>query len=126
MEDDSINRLLLSEFLSRAGYASEPTPDGASALDRSRTTGYDLILLDMGLPDMDGVEVSRAIRQRRDAATPSDVPIIAVTAHAYETDHRRFLQSGVSSVVVKPVVREDFIAAVDLALRAHQSGRSHR
>ena len=112
VEDDSINRLVTTQFLVRAGYEVKSCVSGAEALEAVATDEYTMILLDMGLPDMDGIEVCRRIRAMDASATAASVPVIAVTAHAAPADHNAFLAAGVDAVVTKPIDREKLIAAV--------------
>jgi CheY-like chemotaxis protein len=89
--------------------------DGAAAVEAARAGGFDVILMDVRMPRMDGLEASRAIRG---APGPSaSLPIIAVTADAMAKDDPEIRDAGVTSVLTKPVTLSSLAAALDAALR---------
>lgn len=102
VEDDAINRLYVSSLLSKHGFEVLQAKDGEEALERAAEDSPRLILMDVGLPKLNGIEATRRIRERelsRDAHTP----IIAVTAHAYREDERRCLEAGMDEFLTKPL-----------------------
>ena len=98
VEDNELNRDMLSRRLERKGYTIAIAVDGQQAVNMAGTTPYDLILMDMSLPVMDGWEATRQIR-----ATGSRVPIIALTAHAMEGDEQKAKAAGCDDYDTKPV-----------------------
>lgn len=112
VEDNADNRLLVQAILEDL-YEITEYEDGPSALEGLRSEPADLVLLDISLPGMDGVEVLRALRADERLRA---VPAIALTAHAMAGDRERFLAAGFDDYVVKPIVDEE------LLLRAIRQG----
>ena len=98
-EDNIINRLIARELLTNAGLVVEQAENGAIALELAAQQKWDLILMDMQMPVMDGLVAARAIRERGDTA----VPIIAMTANAFVEDRAACLEAGMNDHVAKPV-----------------------
>ena len=100
VEDNQMNRDMLSRRLVRRGYEVVMAEDGRAALDVALRECPDLILMDMGLPVMDGWEATR--RLKADARTAS-IPVIALTAHAMVDDRMRALEAGCDDFDTKPI-----------------------
>lgn len=109
VEDNEINRLLLVEMLRGSNHHVVEAEDGYAGLAAARADRFDLVFMDISMPGMDGVETAHRIRQD---SVNRDTPIIAVTAHAGEADHQRFLASGFVQVVSKPYSRADLAGAI--------------
>ena len=103
VEDDDINRITTRLFLEKLGYEVGIAVNGREALERCEEETYDVVLMDIQMPEMDGLEAARRIRDGLGGKTPKDVPIIAITAHAMKGDRERFLNSGMDEYVAKPL-----------------------
>ncbi|MGH7655712.1 MAG: response regulator [Gemmatimonadaceae bacterium] len=113
VEDNADNRLLVHALLDEQ-YMIVEYADGPSALDGLQVVRPDLILLDISLPEMDGLEVLRRIRA--DEAL-RDLPVIALTAHAMAGDRARLLAAGFDDYVTKPIADETLLlGAIDRCL----------
>jgi two-component system cell cycle response regulator DivK len=100
VEDNPMNMELAVDLLETYGYEITPAEDGFKALERVKETKFDLILLDMQLPGMDGPEVLE--RLKADPATRT-VPVVALTAHAMSGDAKRFMEAGCAGYISKPI-----------------------
>ena len=100
VEDNEMNRDMLSRRLERAGYRVILAVDGPRGIAAARTEAPDLVLMDMSLPEIDGWEATRHLKQ--DPAT-SRIPVIALTAHAMVSDREKALQAGCDDYDTKPV-----------------------
>jgi two-component system, OmpR family, response regulator ResD len=111
VEDEAIVSEVVRDYLIREGYRVDLATDGRSALERFDAARPDLVLLDLMLPEVDGLEVCRRIR------TKSNVPIIMVTARGDETDAIIGLGIGADDYVTKPFSPRELVARVKAALR---------
>jgi CheY-like chemotaxis protein len=100
VEDNEMNRDMLSRRLERAGYRVVIAVDGPRGIAAARDEMPDLVLMDMSLPEIDGWEATRRLKQ--DAAT-TRIPVIALTAHAMVSDREKALQAGCDDYDTKPV-----------------------
>jgi len=100
VEDNPMNMELAVDLLETYGYEITPAEDGFKALERVKNTKFDLILLDMQLPGMDGPEVLEKLKA--DPAT-STVPVVALTAHAMSGDEARLIAAGCAGYISKPI-----------------------
>jgi CheY-like chemotaxis protein/nitrogen-specific signal transduction histidine kinase len=101
VEDEPINREIAVELLEDVCGHVDCAANGAEAVQMVATTSYDLILMDMQMPVMDGIEATRAIRN---LSSYSETPIIAMTANAFSEDRERCLNAGMNDFLTKPVV----------------------
>ena len=116
VEDERKIAQIAADYLRRAGFAVDIAADGASALDRVRSRPPDLVVLDLGLPRIDGVAVARTIR------AGSDVPIIMLTARVEEDDRLLGLEVGADDYITKPFSPRELVARVQAVLRRSRSG----
>jgi two-component system, OmpR family, alkaline phosphatase synthesis response regulator PhoP len=117
VEDDRDIAELLQRYLTRAGHETAALGDGAEALSAVRARRPDLLILDLMLPGLDGLEVCRALRQ--DAASAS-IPIIMLTARSEEADRVAGLELGADDYVTKPFSPRELVARVGALLRRAQ------
>ena len=100
VEDNEMNREVLSRKLARSGYEVLLAADGLQGIERAQTQAPDLILMDLGLPEIDGWECVQRLRAD-DATRP--IPIIALTAHAMVGDRQRAIDAGCDDFDTKPI-----------------------
>jgi DNA-binding response OmpR family regulator len=111
VDDEGDIRRLVRDYLEHAGYETLVAGDGESALTLARTRTPDLVILDLGLPGMDGLDVARSIRRA------SDVPMIMLTARSEESDKLVGLELGADDYVTKPFSPKELVARVRAVLR---------
>jgi len=100
VEDNEMNRDMLSRRLARKGFVVDIAVDGRQGVEMATAGGYDLVLMDMSLPEIDGWE---ATRQLRAAEATRTVPIIALTAHAMAGDREKAIEAGCNDYDTKPI-----------------------
>lgn len=115
VEDNEMNRDMLSRRLVRRGHVVELAVDGAAGVARALEGGWDLILMDMSLPEIDGWEATRRIRADADGRA---VPIIALTAHAMSGDRDKAIEAGCNDYDTKPVDLERLLGKMAALLPA--------
>ena len=104
-EDNVVNQMVILKMLNKLGYHADVASNGTEVLDFLELQPYDLILMDVQMPEMDGFEAARAIRKR---LGPADQPkIVAITAYALKGDRERCIESGMDDYLSKPVKLED-------------------
>ncbi|MGF1659721.1 MAG: PAS domain S-box protein [Rubrimonas sp.] len=108
-DDNEINRIVLKAHLDALGVAVEVVEGGRAAVERSRAGGYDILMLDISMPDLDGFEALAEIRREEAARGAAPVPAIAVTAHAMKTQIETFLGAGFDAHLGKPLRRDQLI-----------------
>jgi two-component system, sensor histidine kinase and response regulator len=113
VEDNEINQQVASELLRASGYSCQIRSNGKEAVEALSYQEYDLVLMDCQMPEMDGYEATRVIRQREAASGTHRVPIIALTANAMVGDRQRCLEAGMTDYLKKPLNRHELIAAVE-------------
>lgn len=102
VEDDEVSKDVVSLLLGGQGYTVEWMPSGDRALERLQTESYDLVLMDVSMPGLDGYQVTWCIREM-EKKQGGHVPIIAVTANALAGDRERCLEAGMDDYISKPV-----------------------
>ncbi len=103
VEDNPVNRLMASKMIERAGHSVQVAENGQQALDRLREQSFDLVLMDIQMPVMDGREATRIIRSGECAGVGPKQTIIAMTAHAMSGDREDLLAAGMDDYLAKPV-----------------------
>ncbi len=119
-EDNATNQLIVTATLEKMGLRVDAVANGAEAVAAVRTIPYDLVLMDMQMPEMDGLEATRLIRQLSTKA--AEIPIIGLTANAFKEDHDRCLAVGMQAIITKPFRWRDL--AQTLAPYLHQADPS--
>ena len=109
VEDNELNRDMLSRRLSRRGYLVVEATDGEAALALAASERPDLILMDMSLPGLDGWEATRRLKA---APATRPIPVIALTAHAMVADRERSLEAGCDDFDTKPVEIERLLGKI--------------
>jgi len=110
-EDNALIQKLISKLLAKAGHSAEIVPNGAQAVIAVQRTNYDLVLMDMQMPELDGVSAARKIRQLD--GPMRDVPIIALTGNALVGQRESCLAAGMNDYVSKPFEPEQLYAAIN-------------
>jgi diguanylate cyclase (GGDEF)-like protein len=122
VEDDELTAQALVTVLAAQHYAVEVATDGRSGLDLLDSFEYDLLILDVGLPDLDGVEVCRQVRKTHADSEKSQLPILLLTAHNSHHDRAMGLDAGADDYVVKPFDEEELVARIRALLRRSGAG----
>ena len=122
VEDLPMNRELARAMIARAGHEVDVAEDGEVAVRKVEEKEYDLVLMDIQMPRMDGITATRLIRRLGGAA--GKVPIVAMTANVLPEQVRQFLAAGMNGHVAKPVRQADLHAAIAAALPSRRVGRT--
>ncbi len=112
-EDIADNRVLAVNFLEKAGYTVTVAVNGLEAVEKVRSAYYDLVLMDMQMPEMDGYEAAKEIRQWEAVENSERVPIVALTANALSGDLEKSLAAGMDAHITKPINRQKLLDAVE-------------
>ena len=115
VEDNEMNRDMLSRRLQRKGYDVVIAIDGGQGVEMAHSETPDLILMDMSLPVLDGWEATRRLKA---ASETSTIPIIALTAHAMATDREKAMEAGCDDYDTKPIELPRLLAKIDALLFA--------
>jgi CheY-like chemotaxis protein len=114
-EDNVFNQQLVDHLLRRRGHEVVVAADGRSALEALEHGAFDLMLLDIQMPELDGFQVIDALR-RRERTAGGHLPVVAMTAHAMKEDRERCLQAGMDGYLSKPIHSAELFAVVDRVL----------
>ncbi|MEI8313787.1 MAG: response regulator, partial [Verrucomicrobiota bacterium] len=112
-EDNTTNRIIAIKMLGKLGHAAEAVGNGKEAVESLKRMPYDLVLMDCQMPDMDGFEATRIIRNPASGVKNPKIPIIALTAHAMKGDRELCLEAGMDDYLSKPVSPQDLASALD-------------
>jgi CheY-like chemotaxis protein len=112
VEDSPVNRLVTVRVLERCGYRVHVVNDGREALDALSTQVYDVVLMDCQMPEVDGYEATRELRQREQGGS-RHTPVIAMTAHAMTGDRERCLDAGMDDYLAKPVRSQALVEVLE-------------
>jgi PAS domain S-box-containing protein len=111
-EDDHTSRLFARRVLEKGGHTVTAVENGEQALEALQAEAFDILLVDIQMPVLDGMETVKALRQGDAGETNRDIPIIALTAHSMAGDKDRFLEAGMNWYVAKPLDVDTLLAAV--------------
>jgi PAS domain S-box-containing protein len=120
-EDNPVNQKVAVKMLEKLGYRAEVVSSGREAVEALRSTAYDLVLMDVQMPEMDGMEATRRIRDPRSGALNRRTPIIALTAHAMEGDKQKCLDAGMDDYLSKPIKPAEVTAVLQRWLNREPS-----
>jgi CheY-like chemotaxis protein/anti-sigma regulatory factor (Ser/Thr protein kinase) len=109
VEDEAVSAFAVRRLLEKMGHSVRVAGDGRQALEALREGGSDLVLMDIQMPVMDGLEATRRIRAHEGLASAADIPVIAMTAYAMSGDREKFLAAGMNGYVSKPVGLDDLL-----------------
>jgi len=116
-EDNRVNQRVVKALLERRGHFVDLAETGVIAVEKAERKDFDVILMDVQMPEMDGLTAIEILRQR-DAEKGRHTPIVVLTAHAMEGDRERFLAAGADGYVSKPIQIDRLMEAIDDVLRA--------
>jgi len=116
-EDNTTNRIVALKLLEKLGYRADAVANGLEALKALETIPYDLVLMDVQMPEMDGFEATRKVRGPQSSVLNPEIPIVAMTAHAMKDDREECLEAGMNDYVSKPVNPQELADALERQLR---------
>ncbi|MCP4406151.1 MAG: response regulator [bacterium] len=115
-EDHAVNQLVIKKWLERWNWKTTLVDNGEDVLDAVEHQDFDLILMDVQMPEIDGVTATKKLRER-ERRTGRHIPIIALTAHAMEGDRERFIEAGMDAYVSKPLQSGRLYAAIERCMQ---------
>jgi CheY-like chemotaxis protein len=121
-EDNLVNQRLIGRLLEKQGHAVRVVGNGREAVAALDGRAFDVILMDVQMPEMNGYDATAAIR-RQEQALGTHIPIIALTANAIKGDRERCLEAGMDGYISKPVRAEDVFEALDRLVPAAATSR---
>jgi two-component system sensor histidine kinase/response regulator len=124
-EDNPVNQILAQRLLEKRGHTIVLVGTGKRAIEILDEQAFDLVLMDVEMPDMDGLDAATTIR-KREKSTGNRIPIIAMTAHAMPGDRERCIQAGMDSYVSKPLQTKQLFAAIETLLPNSMEPERHK
>ncbi len=118
-EDNKINQTLAERILKKQGHSVKIADNGEEALEALKNLHFDIVLMDVQMPKIDGIEATRIIRNSKSNHFDPRIPIIALSAHAFEEDKERFLKAGMDSCVTKPFRKQDLLREIERLVSAN-------
>ncbi len=122
-EDNPVSQELAMNILEKQGYAVAIADNGREVLDALEKHDFDLIMMDVQMPKLDGLETTRIIRDSNSSAFDSQIPIIAMTAHAMKEDRERCLSAGMNDYVSKPLSVKGLISVIEKHVTSRQEAQ---
>ena len=123
-EDNVVNQKVALRILEKLGYHADAVANGQEAVTALETVPYDLVLMDVQMPEMNGLEATRAIRDPQAKVRSRDIPIVAMTAHALKGDRDKCLEAGMNDYISKPVTTSALKEILEKLLRADGPGKA--
>jgi len=121
VEDNVVNQKVALAMLKKFTIKADTVANGKEALQALVSAPYDLVLMDVQMPVMDGVEATKRLRSGEAGPTNAQVPVISLTAHAFEEDRKRFLEAGMNDLLTKPVDPHALAECLELWLQGSAS-----
>jgi CheY-like chemotaxis protein/HPt (histidine-containing phosphotransfer) domain-containing protein len=112
-EDNVTNQQVALGMLAKLGFTADTAADGREAIQALKTVPYDIVLMDVQMPLMDGLEATRTIRSGKSGVLNPKIPIIAMTAHALKGDRERCLEGGMDDYISKPIAPQALAEALE-------------
>jgi two-component system, sensor histidine kinase and response regulator len=103
VEDNPVNRIVALKMLEKLGYSAESSENGIQAISELSENAYDLVFMDIQMPEMDGLRATEIIRDPDSGVLNHDIPVIAMTAHAMEGDKEKAIAAGMDDYITKPI-----------------------
>ena len=119
-EDNAVNQLVALRLLEKHGHVVTVAANGRKALEALEKETYDIVLMDIQMPEMDGWEATRAIRET-EKASGEHIPIVAMTAHAMKGDKERCFAAGMDYYLTKPIRTKDLLATLEKIMNLKES-----
>jgi CheY-like chemotaxis protein len=116
VEDDEVSRRVITQMLKEIGHKVTTSSSGKRALALLKTHSFDLIFMDIEMPEMDGIETTRRIRKMDGPA--SGIPIVAVTAYALQGDREKFLRFGLDEYITKPIQLDELYQIIETVTKS--------
>jgi signal transduction histidine kinase/CheY-like chemotaxis protein len=113
VEDNVVNQTLAVRILEKAGHIVELANNGEEALRCLEMQRFDIVLMDLQMPNMNGMEATRIIRNSQDHTFDPEIPIIALTAHAFKEEKEQCIEAGMNSCITKPFNRNELLQEID-------------
>jgi CheY-like chemotaxis protein len=123
-EDKPVNQVVATRLLEKRGHKVVGVGNGREAVAAAENQNFDLALVDLQMPEMDGLQAVGLIRQNEERTGSGRLPIIALTAHAMRGDRERCLAAGMDGYITKPINRVELFSAIDSVLQSRQSARA--
>ena len=124
-EDNPVNRKVALKILEKLGYNAHSVENGKHVIEELEKNLYDLVLMDIQMPEMDGFKATRVIRDPQSAVISHDIPIIAMTAHAMPCDRDKSIQAGMNEYITKPFHPDEISRKIDAVLLNRTNKRSN-
>ncbi|HKV40409.1 MAG TPA: PAS domain S-box protein [Blastocatellia bacterium] len=123
-EDNAVNQMLAKRLLEKAGHTVTVAPDGCQAVAAVEAGAFDVILMDVQMPEMNGYDATALIREK-ERSSGQRIPIVALTAHAMKGDHERCLEAGMDAYLTKPINSRALIEAINTVVKARRAADTH-